>query len=143
MDQPWYKDGLRFECTQCGNCCRNHGEYSYVYLMPPEVTAIADLLGLPEERFLERYCVEDEGWTVLRMDEPQCPFLSDVGTCQIYAARPRQCRTWPFWEENLKSEVAWKAAKMICPGIDTGQKIEWEEAAEIARANEEWYLAEE
>ncbi|MFM1805538.1 MAG: hypothetical protein RL136_2417, partial [Planctomycetota bacterium] len=18
---PWYAEGLRFECTQCGNCC--------------------------------------------------------------------------------------------------------------------------
>ena len=39
METPWYEEGLRFECSQCGNCCRNHGEYGYVYLMPPEVTA--------------------------------------------------------------------------------------------------------
>ena len=19
--EPWYRDGLRFQCTQCGNCC--------------------------------------------------------------------------------------------------------------------------
>jgi Fe-S-cluster containining protein len=139
VDNPWYADGMRFECTQCGNCCRNNGDYAYVYLMPPEVTALAELLGLEEAAFLERWCVEDEGWTVLRMDAPQCPFLSAEGRCTVYAARPRQCRTWPFWEENLKSPVAWEAAKLICPGIGAGPRIEWQEAAQIARGNEEWY----
>ena len=51
MSTPWYGEGLRFECSQCGNCCRNHGEYGYVYLMPPEVTALAELLGLDEATF--------------------------------------------------------------------------------------------
>ena len=29
---PWFKDGIRFQCTACGNCCRNHGDgFDYVY----------------------------------------------------------------------------------------------------------------
>lgn len=142
MSTPWYRDGLRFECTQCGNCCRNHGEYSYVYLMPPEVTALAEQLEVSEAEFLERWCVEDEGWTVLRMDQPQCPFLSPEGGCTVYAARPMQCRTWPFWEENLASETAWEATKLVCPGIGKGVQVEWQEAGEIAQRNEDWYEGE-
>lgn len=139
MDAPWYADGLRFECTRCGNCCRNHGDYAYVYLMPPEVTGLADFLELSEAEFLARFCVEDEGWTVLRMDRPRCPFLSPEGGCTVYPARPRQCRTWPFWEENLASPEAWDAVREICPGIGRGPRYEWQEAAETARRNEEWY----
>ena len=140
--ERWTEDGLRFECTRCGACCRNHGEYAYVYLMPPEVRALADHLGLDEATFLERWCERDEGWTVLRMDSPRCPFLSEAGTCTVYPARPMQCRTWPFWEENLRSAETWARAATICPGIGRGPRIEWEEAVEIARRNEAWYEGE-
>ena len=32
MKQPWWKDGLRFQCQQSGKCCVSHGEYGFVYL---------------------------------------------------------------------------------------------------------------
>ena len=55
MSQPkWYADGLRFACTQCGNCCRNHGEYTYVYLTEVELREIPAHLGLSRKEFLER-----------------------------------------------------------------------------------------
>ncbi len=143
MKSPWYADGLRFECSQCGRCCTRSGEHSYVYLRPVEVRETAAFLGLEEDRFRERFCVEDEGWTVLRMDGPACPFLGEDHRCRIYPVRPRQCRTWPFWEENLASPIAWEAAKEVCPGIGSGPRFEWQEAAEIARGCEEWYLADD
>ncbi|MDA0802418.1 MAG: hypothetical protein O2819_01485 [Planctomycetota bacterium] len=36
-----------------------------------------------------------------------------------------QCRTWPFWTENLASPAAWKLAKAKtpCPGMDGGPII--------------------
>ena len=104
--------------------------------------ALAAYLDLDVATFRERWCEEDEGWTLLRMDAPQCPFLSDEGTCTVYPARPVQCRTWPFWEENLASRTAWEAAKLVCPGIDKGMRVEWQEAKEIARRNEAWYEGE-
>ena len=73
------------------------------------------------------------------MDQPQCPFLTQEGTCGVYLARPMQCRTWPFWAENLESPEAWAATAAICPGIGSGPRFEWQEAADIARRNEEWY----
>jgi Fe-S-cluster containining protein len=57
-----------------------------------------------------------------------CVFLdrgSGKATCSLYEARPSQCRTWPFWSENLTSEAAWQQAKneTPCPGMDTGKLI--------------------
>jgi hypothetical protein len=26
--QPWWKEGLGFECTQCGKCCKVRGNFS-------------------------------------------------------------------------------------------------------------------
>lgn len=138
--KPWYSNGLRFRCTQCGNCCRNHGEYSFVNLSEVELRAIPEFLGLTREQFLSRYCVKEPGslWT-LRMDQPACPFLADGNRCSIYPVRPKQCATWPFWIENLRRE-AWEGpVKQCCPGIDRGELHSAEEVERIARETEEWY----
>ncbi|MEM7311210.1 MAG: YkgJ family cysteine cluster protein [Planctomycetota bacterium] len=130
---------MRFECTQCGNCCRNHGEYAYVYLAATDVAAMSRRLKLAPKVFLERYCVLEDGMVSLRMDRPACPFLGEDNRCGVYEVRPMQCRTWPFWEENLKRKV-WKGpVKDCCPGIDQGPLTPADEVERIAAENEAWY----
>ncbi len=135
----WYHKGLRFSCTQCGNCCRNHGDYAYVYLADRDVEAIARHLGLAREAFLRRYCREEDGWVSLRMDEPACPFLGEDNRCGIYPVRPKQCATWPFWEENLEKAVWQGPVRECCPGLDRGTLYPAEEVRRIARETEAWY----
>ena len=137
--KAWFDKGLRFECTLCGNCCRNHGAYTYVYLAEADVEAIAVHLRLSRAAFLERYCRLEDGWVSLRMDEPQCPFLEESNRCAIYPVRPKQCKTWPFWDENLK-RAAWEGpVKECCPGIGKGPLHSPEEIERSARETEEWY----
>lgn len=136
--KPWYESGLRFGCTRCGNCCRNHGDYTYVYLAEADVSAIAQHLGLAPAAFLERYCREEGGWVSLRMDEPACPFLEAGNTCAIYPVRPKQCATWPFWKENL-SRAAWAEIAKDCPGIGKGELHPRAEVERVARETAEWY----
>jgi len=136
---PWYSNGLRFSCTRCGNCCRNHGAYTYVYLAPADVSAIARHLGLSQRVFLETYCKAEDGWVTLRMDSPACPFLENGNTCGIYPVRPKQCATWPFWTENLE-QVTWENdVARDCPGIGRGELHSREEIERVARENDEWY----
>jgi Fe-S-cluster containining protein len=40
--------------------------------------------------------------------------------CSVYAARPLQCRAFPFWQSILYSSASWNAAKTGCPGMDQG-----------------------
>jgi Fe-S-cluster containining protein len=42
------------------------------------------------------------------------------GGCEHYAARPLQCRTFPFWPSILNTPGAWKIAKSGCPGMGQG-----------------------
>jgi hypothetical protein len=129
---------LRFACTRCGNCCRNHGDYTHVYLAPTDVSAIARHLGMPETDFLARYCQAEDGWVTLRMDSPACPFLEQGNGCAIYSVRPAQCAAWPFWKENLRRAV-WAEIARDCPGIGRGELVPRAEIERIARANEDWY----
>ena len=116
MAEPWYKDGLRFSCTQCGKCCT--GSPGYVWIDDDEIEAMAEFLKISVEDFLERYTHRIEGRLSL-LEHPvnyDCVFLKDR-QCQVYGARPKQCRTFPWWSENLKSRQAWKETAQRCEGI--------------------------
>jgi Fe-S-cluster containining protein len=41
------------------------------------------------------------------MGEDACAFL-DGARCTVYEARPTQCRTFPFWKENLRRRGSWE-----------------------------------
>lgn len=118
--RPWYARGLRFECQPgCGWCCTRHDGHDFVYLDPEDVRRLALALAMPAAEFRRRYTVRDRGWTALRMAEEACPFLVDR-RCRVHAARPAQCRTFPFWREILRSPQAWRALGGSCPGVGKG-----------------------
>jgi hypothetical protein len=110
-----------------------------VYLTPPEVAGIASHLKLPRREFLAKYCTRKDGAVTIRTDSPACPFLQEDNRCGIYAVRPKQCATWPFWRENLERAVWEDEVRACCPGIGKG---ELHSAAEIERTASEdarWY----
>ena len=57
------------------------------------------------------------------VDDPRgdCPLLGTDGRCRVYAQRPVQCRTWPWWDENLASPDRWEDAATRCPGMNKGE----------------------
>ena len=54
----------------------------------------------------------------------ECVFWSGAQGCTVYSARPKQCRTWPFWQRNVASGEHWRAAARGCPGIGQGPLFE-------------------
>ncbi len=119
--KPWYAAGLRFTCVpECGRCCTSHEDYAYVYLDDDDLPRLAAHLELDDKTFRQRYTAIDDGDVVLKMDEPDCPFL-EGSRCGVYEARPTQCRTFPFWAETLKSRAGWRRNRRFCPGIDEGE----------------------
>ena len=120
-NQPWYKDGLRFKCTGCGDCCT--GAPGFVWVNKQEIAAIAAEIGLEVADFEARY-VREIGVrkSLNERANGDCVFLDGrTRKCQVYKVRPRQCRTWPFWESNLRSPEAWDHTCSVCPGSGTGR----------------------
>jgi len=139
--KAWFEKGLRFQCTQCGNCCRSHGDATHVYLAEADLQAIAAHLGLTRAELLARHCEREGGWIQLARSEQACGFLGADNRCTIYPVRPKQCRTWPFWVENLE-RARWEGpVRETCPGIGQGPLHPADEIRRIARENEAWYRA--
>lgn len=126
-DDRWYRDGLHFTCTQCGNCCT--GPAGVVWVDDEEVNQIAALLDKPvgEVRLFHTRIVRGRV-SLTEYANGDCTFFDPkTRRCTVYAARPRQCRTWPFWRSNLKSPEDWQSVQKICPGAGQGAFVSLEE----------------
>lgn len=125
--KDWFEPGLHFECTQCGNCCT--GPSGYVWFSEEEALAMADYLKLSVTEFRRRFARRKFGkWTldeVKRQGKYDCVFLrwdeQGRSLCSIYPVRPTQCKTWPFWPENIDSPRGWADAAKRCPGMRAGK----------------------
>jgi len=125
--EKWYQAGLTFECTQCGNCCS--GDPGYVWATKAEVAKIAEFLGRTDGRLGKEH-LRRVGLRYSLTEKPDgdCIFLKREGgkaMCSIYPVRPTQCRTWPFWNQNLTSLDAWNRAHQICPGMNRGTHYDY------------------
>jgi Fe-S-cluster containining protein len=119
VSRPWYRDGLAFECQRCRACCR--GEPGYVWVSESEIARLAAALGQEPEEFRAVHCRQDGGRTSLReRPDGDCVLLGPEG-CLAYSERPTQCRTFPFWPENLRRPRDWDRLAGECPGLNRGQ----------------------
>ena len=129
--EPWYKDGLKFKCSGCGDCCT--GAPGYVWVNKAEVEAMAPLVDLTVEEFQEQYTSKIGIRRSLKeFANGDCVFFDNESRkCEIYGARPRQCRTWPFWESNLRTPEDWERTCDECPGSGTGKLYQLTEIEEL------------
>lgn len=140
-DGQWYREGLRFECTQCGDCCS--GAPGYVYVTPEEIDAIAAFIGRPGQGLTRDHLRPvGRGHSLTEHRKTgDCCFLKTTKdgkrTCSIYPVRPLQCRTWPFWESNLDEPDAWKNAARNCPGMNKGPRYDFVQI-EVRRTARSW-----
>lgn len=133
---PWYKKGLKFKCTGCGKCCT--GSSGMIWLTMDEAIKIADLLGISFDLFKRKY-LKSRGNKLSLIEKKNseggldCIFLNGK-KCDVYEARPQQCRSFPWWGENLNSEESWKLAAQECEGIsDTAPLIPYSQIVQLLK----------
>jgi Fe-S-cluster containining protein len=134
--EPWYKkDGLRFQCSQCGDCCT--GAPGFVWVNADEIRALAERVTGGDVEEFERLYVRKVGVRKSLVEFPNgdCAFFDTQSRrCTVYDARPRQCRTWPFWDSNLKTPEDWQRTCQVCPGSGRGELYELQVIEEQRKA---------
>jgi len=141
-ENKWYVGGLHFECMQCGACCAGPDE-GYIWVTKPEIALIAKYLDEPIDQLWEKYFMR-MGKRATIIEKPytkDCVFLTNTDgkcTCAIYPVRPNQCRTWPFWPDNLATADHWNRAAMKCPGISRGRLYSLEEIEKLRKQKTWW-----
>jgi Fe-S-cluster containining protein len=83
-------DGVPFECTKCGECCRWDG---VVLITPSDAKKLSKHLGMQASDFVKKY-TNNNHTLVNKEDSQDCIFL-DNNKCSVYEARPEQCETFP------------------------------------------------
>jgi Fe-S-cluster containining protein len=131
-DRNFYKEGIRFECRGEGNCCVSRGRYGHVYLSFNDRRRLAGHFNMSLAEFTARYVKKTDGLYELRYADKDCPFLEN-NRCAAYEARPWQCRTWPFWPENMDQAVWEQEVAPWCPGVGKGRLYPAEEIEEILK----------
>ncbi|MFK8114654.1 MAG: YkgJ family cysteine cluster protein [Rubripirellula sp.] len=124
---PWYDEGLSFECTQCGDCCS--GEPGYVWVNAEEIAGMAKEMGLALKAFEGKFVRKvGKAKSLIEYPDGDCIMLDPrTRKCTVYESRPIQCRTWPFWDSNLKKKKDWKQTCDVCPGAGKGRLYSFEE----------------
>jgi Fe-S-cluster containining protein len=131
-DQPWYHEGLRFACLGCGRCCT--GDPGYVWVTGEEIVELAEALAMSPTDFEEAF-VRPVGKrkSLVEMPNGDCIFFDgQTRRCKLYSVRPNQCRTWPFWESNVRSPRTWEGTCRMCPGTGHGRLVRVERIRELA-----------
>jgi uncharacterized protein len=130
--KQFYLNGIRFECQGDGKCCKTRGKYGYVYLSFSDRRRLAAHFKMPLAEFTARYTKKEDGLYELKYTGRDCPFFTS-NRCTVYRARPWQCRTWPFWPENM-NEAVWEGeVAPYCPGVGKGKLYSGEEIEEILK----------
>ena len=115
--------GIRFKCQGSGNCCVSRGSYGYVYLSKKDIKTLSIGLKTTQKKFIKNYCDETDGFIhlkELKKNKGNCIFLIDK-RCSVYKSRPIQCRTWPFWPENMNTKTWNNDIAKNCPGVGKGK----------------------
>jgi len=110
-----------FDCHRCGHCCRvGHGR---VWVEAEDVPALAALRGESAAAFAARHLVATaEGLSLRERPDGGCCLLEGDAHCTVYAARPEQCRTFPFWPAILEDPAELDRALAYCPGLQVYPK---------------------
>jgi Fe-S-cluster containining protein len=86
----------------------------YVFLKKGDITAIVNHLRIKKSEFMKKFTMKaGKDKVSLKFPKKRCVFLTASG-CSVYEARPIQCKTFPFWEENFVSPQSWREVQEYC-----------------------------
>jgi Fe-S-cluster containining protein len=82
-----------------------------------DIARLAEYLGLPESRILDRYSETCADRIRLKTNRDEYCIFYDKG-CGVHPGRPDICRAWPFFRGNLLDRTSWEMIQEYCPGVN-------------------------
>ena len=128
--RAWFgwRPGLRFRCRQCGGCCSWPGS---VFFTADEVGRAAAACGLSPHGFIEQFSLRRLDADLYELHALRgCPLLGADKGCLIYASRPLQCASFPFWRSNVRDAASRRRLIGDCQGTHAGP---WYDRREVER----------
>jgi len=127
-------DGKKFECTQCGACCKWEG---VVVLTPKDIDKLVKNLNIDKEKFLKDYTKIQNKNRVLsnKPNSNTCVFLKK-NKCSVWDDKPKQCTDYPikyekrclgFHTENRSASMSDKyemAVKMVRQKLSNSRQFD-------------------
>lgn len=101
---------IKFECLQCGRCCRDilknaMGSLKGPYLSPEEAALFPQGTVLPS--IGRGHDIDHISVTRYQISQAHCPHLIKNNQCQIYDKRPLVCRRFPLmWSSGGVTNIA-------------------------------------
>ncbi len=129
-----YPEGLKFECTRCGRCCRERA----ILLLPEDVERLSAAYGLDPEEFAEPVEGLDPYTHKMKKRNGACVFYRD-GECTVYPHRPLACRFYPFALLPFEGEYVFILLEK-CPGVGRGNTLGREFFEELLALYFKWAL---
>lgn len=109
---------LVFSCTGCGICCKEKG---YIFFNDDDIKKASDFLKISPPVFINKYLKYEEYYGYyIKVDEGKsCCFLDENNKCTINDAKPKQCKTFPYWNEYMDKNGNLIAGKFNrpCKGV--------------------------
>ena len=83
--KPWYHEGLRFRCLECGRCCT--GEPGYVWVTAAEIALLAAALQMEASAFEDAFVrTVGKRRSLVELPNGDCVFF-DSGSSPLHGVR--------------------------------------------------------
>lgn len=104
----------KIDCLSCANCCKHHSPR----FNRTDIKRISKYLNMKEGELITTYLQIDEDEDYVVQSLP-CPFLGADNKCTIYEVRPKDCRRFPYTDEDVLIKQAQLTIKnsAICPAV--------------------------
>lgn len=108
-------------CASCGGACCV-GESGFIWINEAEMSELAALLQISKTELKERYLYRKDGRYSIA-EKPYdggaaCVFFDEINkNCSVYPARPKQCRSYPFWDRYKGSCADLSELCAECAGV--------------------------
>lgn len=117
---------MKFECKNCGECCRDFGELGTLPLFNDEKKRYEELgkqLGIDVEFIPENVVVDEITGTMFcgnwGLKGNPCPFLDKNNNCLIYNHRALICKSFPIQKIPADNETIHLGCFMTCPHFNS------------------------